>query len=191
MIRGITFSDQITTSDDFAHLQNKWFNGVSGVTKGCSVTADNDNVYVGAGYFIIYGRLVRVVGTETIESEVVQQSKYCKLVFEIDLSKTNSTTTFEQGYFKIVSSFDSYPALIQEDLDAGGNVYQMEFARFIKNTSSIVNFESRTISLKISDVWSQLQNEFDTKKADFTTYFDNQTQTVETWIEETQSTINQ
>jgi hypothetical protein len=190
MIRGITFADQLTTSDDFAHLQNKWFNGVSGVTKGCTVTADADNLYVGAGYFLICGRLVRIVGNETIASEVVEVQKYCKLVFEIDLSKTNSTTVFTQGSFKILSDTTGYPDIIQEDLDADGTVYQMEFARFIKTTTSITSFESRTVDLSVSDVWSKLENEFDTKKADFTTYFDEQTQTVETWIETTQTNIN-
>lgn len=190
MIRGITFADQLTTSDDFAHLQNKWFNGVSGITKGCTVTADADNLYVGAGYFLICGRLVRIVGNETIVSDVVELNKYCKLVFEIDLSKTNSTTVFNQGYFKILADTTGYPDIIQEDLDADGTVYQMEFARFIKTTTSITEFESRTVNVNVSEVWSQLESEFNNNMDAFNTYFDEQTQTVETWIETTQTNIN-
>ena len=190
MIRGITFADQLTTSDDFAHLQNKWFNGVSGVTKGCKVTADTNNIYISAGYFLIYGRLVRIVGTETIESDVVETTKYYKLVFEIDLSKTNTVNSFMQGYFKFVSSTSGYPDLIQEDLDTDGKVYQMEFARFIKNTSSITSFEARATSLKVSDIWSKIENEFDAQKADFTQYYDEQTQEVETWFENTKNDID-
>lgn len=190
MIRGITFSDQITTSDDFAHLQNKWFNGVSGVTKGCKITADDNNIYITAGYFLIYGRLVRIIGTETFESEVVETTKYYKLVFEIDLSKTNTVNSFMQGYFKFVSSATGYPDLIQEDLDADGKVYQMEFARFVKNTSSITNFDVRATSLKVSDIWAKIENEFDAQKADFTQYYDEQTQEVETWFETTKTDID-
>lgn len=190
MIRGITFADQLTTSDDFSHLQNKWFNCVSGVTKGCTVTADADNVYVAPGYFLICGRLVRIVGTETIASEVVEVNKYCKIIFEIDMSKTNSTTVFRQGYFKLVSDTSNYPTLIQEDLDAGGTVYQMEFARFIKTTTSITEFKSMTIDLKVSDVWAKLEGEFNGKLSEFTTYFDNQTQQLETWIETTKTEFN-
>lgn len=190
MIRGITFADQLTTSDDFSHLQNKWFNGVSGITKGCAVSADADNIYVAAGYFLIFGRLVRIVGTETIASEVVEMNKYCKLVFEIDLSKTNSTTVFNQGYFKILSSFDEYPSLIQEDLDDGGTVYQMEFARFVKTSTSITEFTSMTIDLAVSDVWSKLENQFNSGMANFNTYFDEQTQQLETWIETTKTEVN-
>lgn len=182
MIRGITFADQLTTSDDFAHLQNKWFNGVSGVTKGCNVTADADNVYVAPGYFLISGRLVRIVGTETIVSEVVELNKYCSLVFEIDLSKTNSTTVFNQGYFKVLSSTDEYPTLTQEDLDADGTVYQMEFARFIKTTTSITEFESRVTPLNVDDVWSILNDTYNNYKTDFDTYFEGKNVEIQTLI---------
>lgn len=198
MIRGITFADQLTTSDDFAHLQNKWFNGVSGITKGCTVTADADNVYVGAGYFLIYGRLVRIVGTETIASEVVEVNKYCSLVFEIDLSKTNSTTVFNQGSFKILSNTETYPSLIQEDLDADGNVYQLEFARFIKTTTSITNFESKIIPLNISDVWEILNNSYNEYKTEFDTYFADKNVEIQnlineltTWITNEKTDVNE
>lgn len=191
MIRGITFADQLTTSDDFAHLQNKWFNGVSGVTKGCAVTADADNVYVAPGYFLIAGRLVRIVGTETIPSEVVEVAKKCILVFEIDLSKTNSTTVFNQGYFKVLSNVDEYPTLIQEDLDNGGAVYQMEFARFVKTTTSITDFESRVIPLNVSNVWADIEMEFNERLLEFSTYFDTETQQLETWIETTKNEFNE
>ena len=184
MIRGITFADQLTTSDDFAHLQNKWFNGVSGVTKGCEVTADADNVYVGAGYFLISGRLVRIVGTETIASEVVELNKYCSVVFEIDLSKTNSTTVFTQGYFKVLSSTEDYPTLTQEDLDADGTVYQMEFARYIKTTTSITEFESRVTPLNVDDVWSILNDTYNNYKSDFDTYFEDKNVEIEELINE-------
>lgn len=184
MIRGITFADQLTTSDDFAHLQNKWFNGVSGVTKGCEVTANADNVYVAPGYFLIAGRLVRIVGTETIVSEVVEVNKYCSVVFEIDLSKTNSSTIFNQGYFKVLSNMDDYPTLTQEDLDADGTVYQMEFARFIKTTTSITEFESRVTPLNVDDVWSTLNDTYNNYKTEFDTYFEGKNVEIETLITE-------
>lgn len=190
MIRGITFADQLTTSDDFAHLQNKWFNGVSGVTKGCTVTADADNVYVAPGYFLIGGRLVRIVGTETIVSEVVERDKYCSVVFEIDLSKTNSTTVFNQGYFKVLSDTTNYPTLTQEDLDADGTVYQLEFARFIKTTTSITEFESRVTPLNVDDVWSILNDTYNNYKAEFDTYFENKNIEIETWFETTKTELN-
>lgn len=163
MIRGITFADQLTTSDDFAHLQYKWFNSADGYTKGCTVTADADNLYVGAGYFLIRGRLVRIIGTETIASDVVSVKTYCKLVFEIDLSKINTTSVFTQGYFKILSNTSGYPTLTQEDLDNEGTVYQIEFARFVKTTTSITEFKSTLESLNIDDVWSDY---FENKKAE-------------------------
>ena len=52
MIRGITFSEQMFYSADFAHFQHFWLNGKSGITKGCAITNTSTNVTIGKGYFI-------------------------------------------------------------------------------------------------------------------------------------------
>lgn len=158
-IRGITFVNQIVKSDDDASLHNMLLSGRSGVMKGCSTTFDSSHIYVTSGQFVILGRQIEVQGTETITPEAVAEGKkYCRLVFEIDLSKINTTETFGQGYFKVLSSSVSYPGVTQEDLTAGGTVYQYPWARFTQTVNGIANFANDTTVLQFSvdDVLSAL-----------------------------------
>lgn len=136
-IRGITFSKQSVSSNDDSHVYKVILNGKNGRTKGCKMTFGTDDIYISSGYFFASNRMVQITSTETIPTPVVTSTTYFRLVFEIDLTKTNSATAFEQGYFKIISSASTYPELIQEDLENGGNIYQLPFARFTKTTSGI------------------------------------------------------
>jgi len=143
MIRGITFSKQSVSSNDDAHIYKMLLGGKDGKTKGCKMTFGTDDIYISEGYFFASHRLVEISSTETITSPIVSTGVlYCRLVFEIDLSKTNTNTDFLQGYFKIISADSNYPALTQEDLDDGGTIYQLPFAKFQKSISGIANFVS-------------------------------------------------
>ena len=118
---GITFDQCNVTSADDAHYHRTFLNAVDGVTKGCKVTADRQNIYVAKGYFVIYGRFVKVTGQETITPDTVQAGTlYCRLVYEVDLSKTNTLEEFQQGAFKILSSGSTYPTPTKQDLENGG-----------------------------------------------------------------------
>lgn len=142
-IQGITFSKQLVSSDDDAHIYKVLLNGRKGKTKGCTMTYANDDIYIANGYFFAANRLVKIASMETVTTPVVTTgTTYCRLVFEIDLTKTNTNTTFEQGSFKILSSSTNYPEITQEDLEDGGNVYQLPFARFTKTVSGIGSFVS-------------------------------------------------
>lgn len=152
MIRGITFDKQLLKSGDHAHEVNHYYAGNMGVSKGCEVTENVDgNLVVSAGYFIIYGRLVAVDGSETITvPEVPSGTLYSTLVFEIDLTQVNTTTEFNQGSFKILSDASDYPTLTQEDLDDGGEIYQFEFVRFENTVSGIVDLTDTRVILDMS-----------------------------------------
>ena len=103
-VRGITFSKQAVSSDDDSHIYKLLLNGREGITKGCKMTYAKDDIFISDGYFFIGNRLVEIPSTETISSPIVTTgTNYCRLVFEIDLSKTNANSSFEQGYFKILS----------------------------------------------------------------------------------------
>ena len=146
--RGITFSKQAVSSNDDAHIYKILLNGRKGKTKGCKMTFGTDDIYVSEGYFWAANRLISIPSTETISTPVITSGvAYCRLVFEIDLTKINTNTEFNQGYFKIISSTTAYPDLTQEDLDNGGNVYQLPFAKFIKNVSGINSFVSELESI--------------------------------------------
>ena len=150
-IRGITFSKQSVSSNDDAHINRVLLGGGDGVTRGCKMTHGTDDIFISEGYFLIAGRLVEIPSSETVSTPVISSgTSYCRLVFEIDLSKQNTNTEFLQGAFKILTSSTGYPAITQEDLENGGNVYQIAFAKFTKSVSSIGNFVSELKSIGAS-----------------------------------------
>ena len=109
MINGITFPEQLMTSANFAHFMNTFLNHSNGITKGCEISFSGINVFVQKGYFIAFGRMVQIVGTEEIPSpEVLSGKLYCKVIFEIDLSKENTTDEFNQGRFVTLTSTSAY-----------------------------------------------------------------------------------
>lgn len=175
MVKGITFADQIITSQDDAHCRNIFLNYAKGITKGCKVTHDTSSIHISEGYFVIYGRFVKVVGTELITVEPLEAgSIYCRLIFEIDLNKTNTTEEFNQGYFKIVKDLANYPTLTQEDLDSDGKIYQLSFARFINTPQGITEFNQETSTFEVTRAWESVSNVHNQKLAEFIAYYNNQ-----------------
>lgn len=168
MIRGITFSEQAFYSADFAHFQNTFLQGGVGVTKGCAITHDNTTVTIDKGYFIAHGRLVNVE-----EPEIVAQGfaeGYNRIVFEIDLSKENTITEFRQGYIRVLNTEE----LIQEDLDAGGNVYQFPFCHFQWSEEVITGLVVDAPTLELDAVMKQWSDNFEAKNAEFDAWFADQ-----------------
>ena len=142
-IRAVTFSKQAVSSNDDAHIYKMLFGGRKGRTKGCKMTFGVDDIYISEGCFIASNRLIEITSTETVTSPVVSSgTTYFRLVFEIDLTKSNTTAEFNQGAFKVISAASDYPVLKQDDLDNGGSIYQLPFARFTKTISGIGNFVS-------------------------------------------------
>ncbi len=187
MVNGITFSEQLTTSADFAHFQNTFLNRANGVTKGCEISHADGNVYVQKGYFVVAGRFVNVVGMETITSpDVLSGQLCCKVVFEIDLTKTNTVEAFNQGYFRVLTGTEGYAAVTQEDLDAGGTLYQMPWCQYVKTAAGITGFQDLREIFNLESVWTAVAAQNGVYKADFDTYFAQQKQTVEAMIAELQ-----
>lgn len=147
-IRGITFSKQSVSSNDDAHVYKILLSGRKGKTKGCKMTFGTDDIYISDGYFFAANRLIEISSTETISTPVISVgTEYCRLVFEINLAKSNTSNSFVQGAFKILSSVAGYPEIIQEDLEDGGNIYQLPFAKFTKTVSGIESFISELESI--------------------------------------------
>lgn len=185
MVNGITFSEQLITSANFAHFMYTFLNHANGVTKGCEVSQANGKIYVQKGYFIEYGRMVQVVGVEEIETpEVMSGQLYCKVVFEIDLSKTNTATEFMQGVFKTLTDANGYPDLTQEDLDNEGNVYQMPWCQYIKKIDGISEFRDLREILNIDSIWDAVSGQNQAYKGEFDAYFGNQKKQIEDMIAE-------
>lgn len=179
MVNGITFSEQLITSENFAHFMYTFLNHANGVTKGCAVSNANGKVYVQKGYFIVFGRMVQIIGTEEIASpDVVSGQLYCKVVFEVDLSKENTAEEFIQGAFKTLTSTTGYPSVKQEDLDDAGKVYQMPWCQYIKQAGSIKDFRDLREILDLNSIWSAISSQNTQYKGEFDDYFAAQRSTI-------------
>lgn len=186
MIRGITFNEQMFYSADFAHFQHFWLNGQSGITKGCSITNTTTNVTIGKGYFIVHGRLLNVEAAEVIGSEHGFETGYNRIVYEIDLSKTNTITEFNQGAIKVLHS----EALTQQDLDAGGTVYQYPICHFQWSGTGIASFVVDAAELDWENAFATLEANFETYETDFQAWVTAQKNSLEAWVEQQEATIN-
>lgn len=180
---GITFDKQLLTSRQHAHFQRLFLHSTDGITKGCEVSQSGNNVFVQKGFFVISGRFVEVTGVETIETPpVTSGTLYCKVVYEVDLSKTNTESNFTQGQFKTLTSAAGYPATIQEDLDDNGTIYQMPFCQYTKTTEAVGSFRDIRPVFDIESVWAAISGNNAAYKAEFDTYFATQSAVIEQMI---------
>lgn len=183
MINGITFSECLITSSDFAHFMYTMLGNTDGVTKGCEISVANDLIYVQKGYFIQSGRMVQVVGTEELATPEVQSGQlFCKVVFEIDLTKNNTADNFTQGYFKTLTSSAGYPEVTQEDMDDGGMIYQMPWATYTKTVNGVGDFKDVRCVYDQESIWKVIMDQHDEYKAEFEAYFAEQKAVVEKMI---------
>ena len=139
MVKGETYNKQLFESEAFRHFINVFTNKESGVTRGCEITKDTQNIIVGEGYFFIQGGLLRE--TTGTANAIPNEAGYYKLVYEIDLSKTNAKDVFNQGGYKFIKALGDYPSLTQEDLDNEGTIYQLPFAQFRITEEGLQDFE--------------------------------------------------
>ena len=140
MIRGITYDKQLFKSNDFALMVNKFFNGNDGKVNGCNLSASGNTIVISSGWFIASGYY-----TNLPSQEVIEVSQSGTLVYEIDLSKTNTTQSFNQGEFKIITETPT-----QEDLFGGGNIYQLPVAE--------ITTDGTNASI-ISTLWQNIKGE--------------------------------
>lgn len=185
MIRGITFSEQTFYSKDFAHYMNFFLNGGVGITKGCSITNDGTKVTIGTGYFVAHGRLMNVEAAEVVEATQGFESGYNRIVYEIDLSKENTILEFRQGYIKVLNT----EALVQEDLDAGGKVYQFPLCHFQWSGTAITSFVVDAPTLVLDDIMQQWSDNYAAINAQFDTWFAQQKASVEEWVAQQEGTV--
>jgi len=147
-VRGITFSKQTVSSSDDSHIYGIFLKARKGRSEGLEMTFGIDDIYIAKGRFFAANRMIEVSSMETVTTPVVTTGTlYCRLVFEIDMSVTNTNNEFNQGAFKVLTAPADYPEIVQEDIAAGGNIYQLPFATFTKSMNGIGNFASELESI--------------------------------------------
>lgn len=158
MLKGHVFKLQTFKNEAFAHFIDTFLQGNVGVTKGCELSNTSTSVTIDAGYFVIAGRFLQILDSETISD--LTDDGYYKLICEIDLSQENTTDEFNQGSIKVVKNTSAYPTLTQEDLFDDGNVYQYEFAKFRVANSVITNFTDTRTFVNLTSIYDTLEQEF-------------------------------
>lgn len=155
-VHGHTYEKQLFKSKAFRHFVNIFTNNQTGITQGCEVEKTETTIKIKAGSFLIQGGFLEEEGGT--ELDIPTNAGYHILVYEIDLTQVNTKTEFNQGSYKFVSNLGSYPDLIQEDLDAEGNIYQFEFCRFRVTEEGVTDFQDTReqidygIYLKLNDI---------------------------------------
>jgi hypothetical protein len=135
----------------------------NGILNGFEITNTATTITIGEGNILIAGRPVGVVGSETVTAGT--DVAYCKLVLEIDLTQQATPTTFEQASFKIIKSTTAYPEVTQENMDEGGNIYQVELARFRTTINGITEFQVTAEQLDYNAMQTQMKEQFEEKLA--------------------------
>ena len=169
MINGIVYENRRFPAAGMAHALRQL--GLGGyVTKGCTLSVSGSSVIIAAGYFVPpYGHMVSMEGTTTVTPAAVSSTYYATLVYEIDLSQTNTVNDFEQGSFKVLTNTTDFPSLTQDDLEADPTgTYQMPWANFMLSSSGISSFTDlrvvlgtvNTITANVAD-WTASGNGFE------------------------------
>lgn len=174
-IRAITFNKMTCKSEDDALIFDTFLDHINGRVRGCNLTWDSSNVFISVGYFMAQGRLLNVFGAHTVEIPPVETGdQYVQLVYEIDLSQTNTAQSFKQGDFKLLTSFDGWSSYVQEDLFDGGYVYQIPFCRMRNDVNGIHDFEALLDTVVVGEIWKQLVIENQQFRAQFVEFFEEQ-----------------
>ena len=126
-IKGITYDNQGPAAADHGEFWRRGFS--DGILSGCEISYLGADVTISAGRIVSAGRLSRLSAAETIAIGATEG--VARIVYQTDLSQAASRTEFKQLSFvvQIASSVDALPELIQEDINNGGIVYQMEFCK--------------------------------------------------------------
>lgn len=142
MITLLQYNASIVTPTDDAYLYNHIIND-SGIFTGVEVTTQGGNIInVSDGRGIILGRNF-VVEAQTINATLpTSGSVPGRLLIQIDMANTEAPISF------VTQAQDPLPALVQEDINASGTVYQLPIATYTAQPTMIsdLQYVAHTIS---------------------------------------------
>lgn len=142
MITLLQYNASIVTPTDDAYLYNHIIND-SGIFTGVEVTTQGGNIInVSDGRGIILGRNF-VVEAQTINATLpTSGSVPGRLLIQIDMANTEAPIAF------VTQAQDPLPALVQEDINASGTVYQLPIATYTAQPTMIsdLQYVAHTIS---------------------------------------------
>jgi len=163
LILGQTYDEQLFKSDMFRLFINTFADSQNGIInhykQSCSLSNTQSTITISDGAFLLQGGLIQVQGNETVAVDL--DNTCCILAFEIDLTKENTETDFNQGKFKIVKGTTAnYPTLQQDDIvNNSTGVYQMEFARFVAGAGGISNFVDKRVFIDFPTMFENINTQ--------------------------------
>lgn len=106
------------------------------VMEGCDVSVSGSNFVIASGYGMTKGCFFSV-SNETLAISS-PQSVPCYGALALTINVSANTAEFDVLW----GTSEAYPTLTQEDINSGGVVYQMEFARFQMTMSGLQGFRN-------------------------------------------------
>lgn len=163
MILGQTYDEQLFKSDMFRLFINTFADSQNGIInhykQSCSLSNTQSTITISDGAFLLQGGLIQVQGNETVAVDL--DNTCCILAFEIDLTKENTETDFNQGKFKIVKGTTAnYPTIQKDDIvNNSTGIYQMEFARFVAGAGGISNFVDKRVFIDFPTMFENINTQ--------------------------------
>lgn len=127
-ISGVTFANQAVTPSDYGAL---WHRALGdGMLLGGTFGYGGSTLTMAAGYGLVCGRELRFpAGNQFVFSGL--SSGYARVVLVLDLTQTSTVEQWQQGSFRLdyAAAEAAFLPLTQEELNAGGNIYECELCR--------------------------------------------------------------
>ena len=161
MLKGHVFQKQYFGNQIFALFINTFLNGENGISADYAnkmeITYIGSEVTVDSGAICIQGRFLEEDSTTTLDAGT--EEKFCSLVLEIDLSKENTDTIFNQASYKILKGKNEYPILTQDNIIKNSTgMYQYELARFKTSLEGITEFKDMRTYVDFKSIYKVINN---------------------------------
>ena len=148
----------IVTPESDARLYALATANACGIVQGVQVTSiGGSSLQVSSGWGVVFGRCF-TVEQETILAETsTGESKKGRLLIRIDLSAAEQPIKF------ITQVADVLPALTQEDINAGGAIYELPLAEYSVNEISVSNLvdvspKAQSLGARLSGLAADVDN---------------------------------
>ena len=161
MVKGQTYSNQLFENWAYRLTLDTLLDGNNGILNqygdAMEVTSSSNNIIVASGLAIVQGGIIENTSDLTLTPQL-EANTYYRVVIEIDMSQTNTTSEFNQGSIKLISNTGDYPALTTQDTIRGTGIYQYELARFNTTSSAIQNLTDARTYLNYNSLYQELRD---------------------------------
>lgn len=133
--------------------------GIGDFGNKMEVSYSGNNITIQDGLACVRGKFIEEDSSTTLS--IGTDNSFCKLVLEVDLSKTNTEEQLNQVSYKVVKSTNNYPSLTQTDIVKNRTgIYQYELARFKTSTNGITDFQDMRTFIDFNSIYAAIETEY-------------------------------